>query len=82
MEPYFALRENAPMLTELLERIALVSVSALAGFFIGCVTGNPPIVRGSDVAQATSAEQQTVQAAPGSVVQIGTHDTTPSPADP
>jgi len=70
------------MLRELLERVALVSVSALAGFFIGCIAGNPPIVRGSDVAQATSAEQQTVQAAPGSVVTIGTDPAASSEAEP
>jgi len=71
------------MRRELLERLGIVAASALATLALSCALASPPTGAAVDQDLRTDATQITAQAAPGSVVQIGTPTTTePAPIPP
>jgi hypothetical protein len=60
------------MLQDAIERLLALVFAALIGITVGCRFASPAAHAPADVDQNTTATQVTAQAAPGSVVQVGT----------
>jgi len=70
------------MWTDIIERILAFILTFFLGFMGGCLAGGRGQVDGPRIAQSTSATQQTVQAAPDSVVNVTPHMPTSAASDP
>lgn len=70
------------MVRELAERLTLILASIAIGVIVGCALLSPPISASGQAEQSTNATQITAQAAPGSVVQVGTPTASTTAAQP